>query len=42
MVAYGGGHWLDRAGPRVVFGTGAAVYVAGYRRIFGEVEAATR
>lgn len=30
VVAYGGGHWLDRAGPRVVFGTGAAVYVAGY------------
>ena len=29
-VAYGGGHWLDRAGPRPVFATGAAVYVAGY------------
>ena len=30
LVAYGGGHWLDRAGPRVVFATGAAVYVAAY------------
>ncbi len=30
FVAYGGGHWLDRAGPRVVFATGAAVYIAGY------------
>lgn len=29
-VAYGGGHWLDRAGPRVVFASGAAVYVGGY------------
>lgn len=30
FVAYGGGHWLDRAGPRVVFATGAAVYIGGY------------
>jgi hypothetical protein len=30
LVAYGGGHWLDRAGPRVVFATGAAAYVAAY------------
>jgi len=30
VVAIGGGHWLDRAGPRVVFATGAAVYVAAY------------
>lgn len=30
FVAYGGGHWLDRAGPRVVFATGAAAYIAGY------------
>ncbi len=30
FVAYGGGHWLDRAGPRVVFASGAAVYVAAY------------
>ena len=30
FVAYGGGHWLDRVGPRLVFATGAAVYVAAY------------
>jgi MFS family permease len=30
LLAYGGGHWLDRAGARVVFATGAAVYVAAY------------
>lgn len=30
FVAYGGGHWLDRAGPRLVFASGAAVYVASY------------
>jgi MFS family permease len=30
FVAYGGGHWLDRVGPRLVFATGAAVYVASY------------
>lgn len=30
LVAYGGGHWLDRAGPRAVFASGAAVYVAAY------------
>jgi MFS family permease len=30
FVAYGGGHWLDRAGPRIVFASGAAVYVAAY------------
>jgi MFS family permease len=30
LVAYSGGHWLDRAGARVVFATGAAVYVAAY------------
>jgi MFS family permease len=29
-LAYGGGHWIDRASPRVVFGAGAAVYVASY------------
>jgi Major Facilitator Superfamily len=29
-VAYSGGHWIDRAGPRVVFATGAAVYVVAY------------
>ena len=30
LVALGGGHWLDRAGPRVVFASGGAVYVAAY------------
>jgi len=30
FVAYGGGHWLDRAGPRVVFASGALAYVAAY------------
>lgn len=30
FVAYGGGHWLDRAGPRVVFASGAAVFAGGY------------
>lgn len=30
FVAYGGGHWLDRGGPRVVFATGAGVFAAGY------------
>ena len=30
FVAYGGGHWLDRAGPRVVFASGGLVYVAAY------------
>ena len=30
VVAYGGGHWIDRAGPRVGFAAGALVYVASY------------
>ncbi|MEU6174074.1 MFS transporter [Streptantibioticus parmotrematis] len=30
LVAYLAGHWLDRAGPRPVFVTGAVCYVAGY------------
>lgn len=30
LVAYAGGHWLDRAGPRVVFGAGAGLYVLAY------------
>ena len=30
LVAIAGGHWIDRAGPRVVFGTGAALYVLAY------------
>jgi MFS family permease len=29
-LAYGGGHWIDRASPRVVFGAGAALYMASY------------
>lgn len=30
LVAYAGGHWLDRAGPRTVFATGAGLYVLAY------------
>jgi MFS family permease len=30
FVAYGGGHWLDRAGPRVVFASGGLLYIAAY------------
>ncbi len=30
LSALGGGHLLDRAGPRVVFASGAAAYVVGY------------
>ena len=30
VVALGGGHWLDRAGPRVVFASGGLLYVAAY------------
>ncbi len=30
LVAFGGGHWIDRAGPRVVFATAAALYVVSY------------
>lgn len=29
-VAFVGGHWLDRVGPRPVFATGAALYVLAY------------
>lgn len=29
-VALAGGHWIDRASPRVVFAAGAAVYVVAY------------
>ena len=29
-VAFGGGHWIDRSGPRLVFATGAALYVLAY------------
>jgi MFS family permease len=30
LVAAGGGHWIDRSGPRVVFATAAALYIAAY------------
>jgi MFS family permease len=30
MMAYAGGHWIDRAGPRVAFASGAGLYVAAY------------
>ncbi len=30
VASVGGGLWADRAGPRIVFGAGAAVYVASY------------
>ena len=30
IVAYVGGHWIDHAGPRVVFAFGAALYVLAY------------
>ncbi len=30
LVAYAGGHWIDRAGPRIAFAAGAFVYVASY------------
>lgn len=30
VVALGGGHWIDRSGPRVVFAVGATVYVLAY------------
>ena len=30
LVALWGGHWIDRIGPRVVFGAGAVLYVAAY------------
>ncbi|MGC2192616.1 MAG: MFS transporter [Candidatus Dormiibacterota bacterium] len=29
-VAYAGGHWVDRRGPRVVFAAGAVLYVVAY------------
>lgn len=30
VVAFGGGHWIDRSGPRVVFASGAICYGGGY------------
>lgn len=29
-AAFGGGHWIDRSGPRTVFGVGALLYVLAY------------
>ena len=29
-ASFAGGHWIDRSGPRVVFGLGAALYVVAY------------
>jgi MFS family permease len=29
-AAFAGGHWIDRAGPRLVFGIGAGLYVLAY------------
>ncbi len=34
LTAYGGGHWIDRIGPKRVFATGAGVYIAAYA-LFG-------
>ena len=30
IMAYAGGHWIDRFGPRLPFAAAAAIYVAGY------------
>lgn len=30
IVALVGGHWVDKAGPRIVFGTGAFLYILAY------------
>jgi len=30
IVAIAGGHWVDKAGPKVVFGTGAFIYILAY------------
>ena len=30
LVAYAGGHWIDRSGPARAFGAGAAVYLVAY------------
>jgi MFS family permease len=29
-VSFAGGHWIDRSGPRLVFGSGALLYVLAY------------
>jgi MFS family permease len=38
-VALIGGHWLDKSGPRRVFGTGAALYVLAYAGFAADVHA---
>jgi MFS family permease len=38
FVAYGAGHWIDRAGPRLAFAGGASAYVAAYL-LFGLISA---
>jgi MFS family permease len=30
VIAFSGGYWIDRAGPRIVFGVGALLYLAAY------------
>jgi MFS family permease len=30
LFAYGGGHWIDRSGPRLPFAAAGAIYVVGY------------
>jgi MFS family permease len=30
LLAYGGGHWIDRRGARAAFGAGACAYIASY------------
>lgn len=30
VVAYAGGHWIDRKGPRIVFASGAVFYIGAY------------
>ena len=34
VTAYAGGHWIDRAGPRLTFATGALLYTISYL-VFG-------
>jgi MFS family permease len=36
LIAYGGGHWIDRTGPKRVFASAAGVYIVAYA-LFGLV-----
>lgn len=36
LIAYGGGHWIDRTGPKRVFANAAGVYIVAYT-LFGLV-----